>query len=275
MSRDPFFYRVRRPLRTRERNFPRKIVKNLRDSAGSVRETPLRSARTDGQAITDTRVSLEIRRKSALRLLHPRIYDVTATKERKRDSHTRRERKRKRERETEREKIERKKRKREREVGKGWREESSTCARASGSLCARVRKCDRRTFHGGMAKLLRAVSQAGWLASVCWLGRFVQRLTAWTRRDKARPTLPPGFCSRLISYPVHRRHPRRCRSRYFAIVVRASPRARHHRHPPRSHLLPRGYAYDVERKRVPTGGAHPFSFRAVARPPPIYPAAEF
>lgn len=70
-----------------------------------------------------------------------------------------------------------------------------------------------------------ASSQSSWLVGlgVCWLGRFVLWLTAWTRRDKARPTLPPGFCSRLISYPVHRRHPRRCRSRYFAIVVRTVP----------------------------------------------------
>ncbi|KOC68984.1 Protein CBFA2T3 [Habropoda laboriosa] len=60
----------------------------------------------------------------------------------------------------------------------------------------------------------------GWLVGwfvrsfVRWLvGWLVHWLTAWTRRDKARPTLPAGFCSRLISYPVHRRHPRRCRSR--------------------------------------------------------------
>lgn len=54
-----------------------------------------------------------------------------------------------------------------------------------------------------MAKLLRVVSQLGWLAR-CVSVRFVRRLTAWSRRDKARPTLPPGFCSGLISYPPRR-----------------------------------------------------------------------
>lgn len=34
--------------------------------------------------------------------------------------------------------------------------------------------------------------------------RFARRLTAWSRRDKARPTLPLGFCSGLISYPARR-----------------------------------------------------------------------
>lgn len=56
---------------------------------------------------------------------------------------------------------------------------------------------------GMMAKLLWAVSQLGWLAR-CVSVRFVRRLTAWSRRDKARPTLPPGFCSGLISYPPRR-----------------------------------------------------------------------
>lgn len=60
-----------------------------------------------------------------------------------------------------------------------------------------------------MAKLLRAVSQLGWLAR-CVSVRFVHRLTAWSRRDKARPTLPLGFCSGLISYPsALPGHPRR------------------------------------------------------------------
>lgn len=62
---------------------------------------------------------------------------------------------------------------------------------------------------GMMAKLLRAVSQLGWLAR-CVSVRFVRRLTAWSRRDKARPTLPLGFCSGLISYPLALPgHPRR------------------------------------------------------------------
>lgn len=62
---------------------------------------------------------------------------------------------------------------------------------------------------GMMAKLLRAVSQLGWLARRVSV-RFVRRLTAWSRRDKARPTLPLGFCSGLISYPpALPGHPRR------------------------------------------------------------------
>lgn len=67
----------------------------------------------------------------------------------------------------------------------------------------RERKRERETEYaswGMMAKLLRAVSQLGWLAR-CVSVRFVRRLTAWSRRDKARPTLPLGFCSGLISYP--------------------------------------------------------------------------
>lgn len=62
---------------------------------------------------------------------------------------------------------------------------------------------------GMMAKLLRAVSQLGWLARYVSV-RFVRRLTAWSRRDKARPTLPLGFCSGLISHPpAPPGHPRR------------------------------------------------------------------
>lgn len=75
---------------------------------------------------------------------------------------------------------------------------------------------------GMMAKLLRAVSQLGWLAR-CVSVRFVRRLTAWSRRDKARPTLPLGFCSGLISYPpAPPGHPRTATpfEVYFAIVTR-------------------------------------------------------
>ena len=54
-----------------------------------------------------------------------------------------------------------------------------------------------------------ASSQSTWLAR-CVSVRFVRRLTAWSRRDKARPTLPLGFCSGLISYPpALPEHPRR------------------------------------------------------------------
>lgn len=96
--------------------------------------------------------------------------------------------------------------------------------------CIRV-QCDRKgetereereedASWGMMAKLLRAVSQLGWLAR-CVSVRFVRRLTAWSRRDKARPTLPPGFCSGLISYPPRRATPRRgIPEVYFAIVAR-------------------------------------------------------
>jgi len=87
---------------------------------------------------------------------------------------------------------------------------------------------------GMMAKLLRAVSQLGWLAR-CVSVRFVRRLTAWSRRDKARPTLPLGFCSGLISYPpAPPGHPRR-----YAVrgVFRDSPAHR---------VYLQGAAYDLE-----------------------------
>jgi len=81
----------------------------------------------------------------------------------------------------------------------------ATCIRAHAIADAKEQERERERGKeklppapwGMMAKLLRAVSQLGWLAR-CVSVRFVRRLTAWSRRDKARPTLPLGFCSGLI-----------------------------------------------------------------------------